>query len=324
MTPFPLTLAGLGAGLPSRCVGNDELAQSIDTSDEWIKARTGISTRYIQTDDKAMSHLAIEAGKQALDKAQIKPNTIDLVVVATMTPDTYMPATACKVAHALGCTQAGAVDINIACSGFLYALLTSAAQLQSGHAKRILCIGGDTLSRITNWADRRTAVLFGDACGAAVLTLEGDGELLGWDYGADGSQGPALAIAAGPGIPSQSAEDYKVTMDGRAVFRFATQTLVKTSERALEMAGIDITDIDLIVPHQANKRILDAAAKKWNIPIEKFMINLDRFGNSSAGSIPLALFEAVENGRIPGGGHVLLCGFGGGLSWASLVLKWTN
>lgn len=324
MTSFPLTFAGLGAGIPTRVVSNDELAGKIDTSDEWIRARTGITTRRIVGDDTAMSHLATDAGRGALARSGFDPETIDLVVVSTMTPDTFMPATACRVANALGCFKAGALDINIACSGFLYGVITSAAQIGSGRARRVLCIGGDTLSRITNWEDRRTAVLFGDGAGAAVLTNEGDGQLLGWDYGADGTASESLNIRAGPGIPSDDPHHYKVEMDGQAVFRFATSAMTKSSERALAMAGMTLADVDLIVPHQANRRILELAAKRWKLDLGRFVLNLDRYGNTSAGSIPLALWEAQEAGRIPPGGLVLLTGFGGGLSWASVVLRWTT
>lgn len=324
MTAFPLTFAGLGAGVPSRAVTNDELATRLETSDEWVRARTGIVERRILEEDKAMSDLGILAGRGALERSGFAPDSIDLVIVSTCTPDTFMPATACRVANALGCSNAGALDINIACSGFLYGVITSAAQLGSGHAKRVLCIGGDTLSRITNWDDRRTAVLFGDAAGAAVLTSQGDGQLLGWDFGADGAAAGSLSIKAGPGKPSKVAADYKVEMDGQAVFRFATSAMAKSSERALAMAGLTLADVDLIVPHQANRRILEMAAKRWGLDLGRFVLNLDRYGNTSAGSIPLALWEAQEAGRIPPGGLVLLTGFGGGLSWGSVVLRWAG
>lgn len=324
MNAFPFTFAGLGAGIPSRVVTNDELAGRLDTSDEWVRARTGIVERRILEDDKAMSDLGIMAGRTALERSGFAPDTIDLVIVSTVTPDTFMPATACRVANALGCHQAGALDINIACSGFLYGVITSAAQLGSGQARRVLCIGGDTLSRITNWDDRRTAVLFGDAAGAAVLTSEGDGQLLGWDFGADGASSNSLFVEAGPGRPSNVAADYKIQMDGQAVFRFATSAMAKSSERALAMAGLTLADVDVIVPHQANRRILEMAAKRWGLDLNRFVLNLDRYGNTSAGSIPLALWEANESGRIPPGGLVLLTGFGGGLSWGSVVVRWPS
>jgi 3-oxoacyl-[acyl-carrier-protein] synthase-3 len=324
VTSFPLTFAGLGAGIPQRILTNDELAERIDTSDEWIRGRTGISSRRILEEGKAMSDLGTEAGRGALQSSGFEPESIDLVLVATMTPDTYMPATACRVAHALGCHKAGALDINIACSGFLYGVITSAAQIGSGMARRVLCIGGDTLSRVTNWDDRRTAVLFGDAAGAAVLTGEGDGRLLGWDFGADGAGAASLMIKAGPGIHSDNPNDYKVEMEGQAVFRFATSMMAKSSERALAMAGFGWSDIDLIVPHQANRRILEMAAKRWSLNLDRFVMNVDRYGNTSAGSIPLALWEAQQEGRIHPGSLVLLTGFGGGLSWASVVLRWSG
>lgn len=316
-----LSIIGLGAGVPERIVPNAELAESLDTSDEWIRTRTGIGARRIQAPDKAVSHLAIDAGRQALANSGVSPDSIDLVLMSTMTPDTYMPATACRVASALGCHKAGALDLNIACSGFLYGLLTTAAQLQSRRATRALVIGGDALSHITNWTDRRTAVLFGDGAGAVVVSNECDGKILGWDYGAAGNT-EALVIPAGPSKPSTEPNDYKVFMDGRAVFRFATNTMIESSARTLEKAGLAIEDIDVVVPHQANRRILESAAKKWGMPLEKLVLNLDRYGNTSAGSIPLALHEASEDGRIQPGNNVLLAGFGGGLSWGSLLLRW--
>lgn len=322
MTALPLTILGLGAGVPTQKVTNDDLSARMDTSDEWIRERTGILSRYILPGDKATSHLAIEAGEQALLEAGLSADIIDLVLVATMTPDTFMPATACRVAHALGCHQAGALDLNVACSGFLYGLITSAAQLASHRARHILCIGGDTVSRLTDWNDRRTAVLFGDAAGAAILSGDGNGELLGWDFGADGNSAASLSIKAGPGLPSDDPIDYKVSMDGKAVFRFAAAAFVASSERALTMAGVGLEQVDVIVPHQANRRILEIAAKRWGLDPRRLVVNLDRYGNTSAGSVPLALLEAHRDGRIRPGNIILLSAFGGGLSWASAVLRW--
>ncbi len=324
MKSLPLSLIGLGVGLPDRQVGNEELASGLETSDEWIRSRTGISSRYLQPEDQGVTPLTIQAGRAALEKAGIGPEEVDLVVVATVTPDAFMPATSCRVAAALGCSNAGAFDLNVACSGFLYALLTSAAQLHAAKLRYVLCIGGDAVSKIVDWKDRRTAVLFGDGAGATVLSREGSGRLLGWDYGIDGSLSESLHIPAGPSRPSSVPSDYKVKMDGRAVFRFATQILVESSHRALERAGLKVTDLDLIVPHQANRRIIEGAAKKWKVPMERFLVNVDRMGNTSAGSVPLALAEAEASGRVPPGGKILLSGFGGGLSWASLVLQWKS
>jgi len=320
--PISLTFAGLGKGIPQTVVTNQDLAESLDTSDEWITARTGIKSRRILEDDKALSYLAIKAGRQALEMAGLPASDIDLVIVATVTPDTFMPATACRVAHALGCQNAGAFDLNIACSGFLYGILTTIAQMESGLVQNVLLIGGDTLSRIVDWTDRRTAVLFGDCAGAAVLTRRGAGQILGYDYGADGSAGSALKIEAGPSNPSDCDKDYKVTMDGRAVFRFAAGAIVNSCRRSLDMAGLTIDDVDLIIPHQANLRIIESAAKKLRCPIDKFFMNLDKYGNTSAGSIPVALTEAHEEGRLQPGSRVLLTGFGGGLSWGSVLLGW--
>lgn len=322
MNPISVTISGLGVGLPDRSVTNSELATRLDTSDEWITARTGIRARRVLTSEKALSHLAIEAGQTALQTSAAKPEEIELVIVATVTPDTFMPATACRVAAALGCHKAGAFDLNIACSGFLYGLLTAVAQMESGLASKVLVVGGDTLSRIVDWDDRRTAVLFGDAAGAVVLEKGGNGVLLGYDYGADGSSASALAIAAGPSAPSDNPRDYKVTMDGRAVFRFASNVLVDSCQRSLEKAGVPIEDVDLVIPHQANLRILESASKRLGIPMDRFFVNLDRYGNTSAGSIPVALYEAHAKGRVKSGAKILLAGFGGGLSWGSILLEW--
>ena len=240
MTPIPVSIAGLGLGLPDKIVTNSDLAQSLDTTDEWITARTGIRERRILDASEALSTLAIRAGQEALNISGVSPEDVGLVVVATCTPDTFMPATACRVAAAVGCHHAGAFDLNIACSGFLYGLLTSISQMESQGIENVLLVGGDTLSRIINWKDRRTAVLFGDSAGAVVLRRAGNGVLLGYDYGAEGASGKALAIAAGPSCPSTKPEDYKVTMDGRSVFRFAANILVESSRRSLKMAELSI------------------------------------------------------------------------------------
>lgn len=324
MTPIPLTVRGLGLGLPERVVSNLDLAKTLETSDDWITGRTGIKERRILEDDQALSHLAIQAAAAALEDSQLSPSDIDLVLVTTLTPDTFMPATACRVAHAIGCSRAGAMDLNIACSGFLYGLITAASQISSGMAENVLVVGGDTLSRIVNWEDRRTAVLFGDSAGAAVVSAHGDGFMLGYDYGADGSGGAALRIDAGPSAPSDNPADYKVQMDGKSVFRFASNVLVDSSLKSLKMAGLKTEDLDLVIPHQANYRIIEAAAKRWGVSMDKFFLNLERYGNTSAGSIPVALVEARQAGRIAPGSRVMMTGFGGGLSWGSVLLQWPS
>lgn len=324
MRPIPLTFAGLGLGLPEREVSNQELAQGLDTSDEWISERTGIKVRRILESDKALSDLAVPAGREALRQSGLTPEQIGMVIVATVTPDTFMPATACRVASALQCHSAGAFDLNIACSGFLYGLLTAVSQMESQSIENVLLVGGDTLSRIVNWEDRRTAVLFGDSAGAAVLTRQGPGRLLGFDYGAEGRSADALMIKAGPSSPSTDHTDYKVTMDGRAVFRFAATILVESARRTLAQASVRVDEIDLIIPHQANLRILEAAAKKLEVSMDKIFVNLDRYGNTSAGSIPVALTEAYRAGLIKEGSKVLMAGFGGGLSWATVLLQWSG
>lgn len=322
MNPIPVTLTGLGLGLPDDVVTNEQLALSLDTSDDWITARTGIRTRRILEPEKALSDLATEAGRRALEASGLKAEQIGLVIVATVTPDTFMPATACRVANALGCSEPAAFDLNVACSGFLYGLLTAISQMKSQGIEYALLIGGDTISRILDWEDRRTAVLFGDSAGAAILKNSGPGALLGFDFGADGVAGGSLSIKAGPSCPSQDPKDYKVSMNGRAVFRFAANILVESSQRALQKAGLEVGEIDLVIPHQANLRIIESAAKRWKLPMDRFFVNLDRYGNTSAGSVPVALAEAVAEGRVKPGDKILLTAFGGGLSWASVVLLW--
>lgn len=297
-----------GTALPPKVVTNRDLEQTLDTSDEWIVERTGIRERRV---GGTTSGLAIEAGRQALDRAGWDPSTVDLVVLATTTPDQQVPATASTVQHELG-ISGGAFDLNAACSGFVYGLVAAHGFVASG-LSRVLVIGAETLSRITDWDDRGTAILFADGAGAVTLeAVDGPGQLLGWDLGSDGSARHILDADIGGYLE----------MDGREVFRRAVRVMVQSGTDALERAGVASSDIALVVPHQANIRIIESACSRLGIPMDKAVSVLDRTGNTSSASIPLALAEAADAGRIAPGDAVLLVGFGAGMTWASAVIRW--
>jgi 3-oxoacyl-[acyl-carrier-protein] synthase-3 len=301
-------VTGWGSALPEKVVTNSDLEATLDTSDEWIIERTGIRERRVGSTTGA---LAVEAGAAALARAGVDAADLDMVVLATCTPDQAMPATSAPVAHLLG-AGGGALDVNAACSGFVYGLVTAAGLVATG-LDRVLLIGSDTMSRITDWDDRGTAILFADGAGAVVLeAVDGPGDLLGYDLAADGS-GRHLLYADVGGYTH---------MDGREVFRRAVRMVVDSCERALERAEVAAGAIDLFVPHQANARIMDAAADRLGIDRQRIANVIDRTGNTSAGSIPLALTDASDRGRLPPGALTLLCGFGAGMTVASAVLRW--
>ena len=297
-----------GTALPPKVVTNHDLEQTLDTSDEWIVERTGIRERRV---GGTTSGLAIEAGRQALDRAGWDPSTVDLVILATTTPDQQVPASASTVQNELG-IAGGAFDLNAACSGFVYALIAGHGLIGAGMS-RVLLIGAETLSRITDWDDRGTAILFADGAGAVTLeAVDGPGQLLGWDLGSDGSARHILDADIGGYLE----------MDGREVFRRAVRVMVESGNTALERAGVTASDISLVVPHQANIRIIESACTRLDIPMERAVSVLDRTGNTSSASIPLALADAADAGRISPGDLVLLVGFGAGMTWASAVLRW--
>jgi len=301
-------ITGWGDALPDRVVTNDEFAARLDTSDEWIVARTGIRERRMGS---TTSELAVRAGRAALKSAGVDGADVDLLVLATTTPDQAIPATSAAVHHALGC-RGGAFDLNAACAGFVYALVTADALLGAGH-RRALVIGSETLSRVTDQEDRSTAVLFGDGAAAIVLESGATGDLvLSYDLGVDGSAASLLYADHGGHIH----------MEGREVFRRAVRTEMVSIERVLADAGIGPDDIDLFVPHQANVRIIEAVNQRVGITMEQTAVVLDRTGNTSAASIPLALAEAADAGRVSEGDLVLLSGFGAGMTWASAVIRW--
>ena len=301
---------GWGTALPEKVVTNDELSKTMDTTDEWIRERTGIERRHI---GGTTASLSIESGRKAIQMAGIDPLSIDALVLSTTTPDRTVPATSAAVQHGLG-LRCGAFDVNAACSGFVYALVTGHGLIAMG-MKRVLVIGTDTLSRITDWTDRNTAILFADGSGAAVIeAVSGPGQLLGWDFDADGSLEELLYAEIGGTLH----------MDGKEVFRRAVRIMVDSAEKSLKASGLTANEIDLVVPHQANVRIIEAACKRLDIPMSKTAIVLQETGNTSSASIPLALFDAVANGRVKSGDNVLLVGFGAGMTAASAVIKWNQ
>ncbi|MFM1777193.1 MAG: 3-oxoacyl-[acyl-carrier-protein] synthase [Actinomycetota bacterium] len=301
---------GWGTALPEKVVTNDELSKTMDTTDEWIRERTGIERRHI---GGTTASLSIESGRKAIQMAGIDPLSIDALVLSTTTPDRTVPATSAAVQHGLG-LRCGAFDVNAACSGFVYALVTGHGLIAMG-MKRVLVIGTDTLSRITDWTDRNTAILFADGSGAAVIeAVTGPGQLLGWDFDADGSLEELLYAEIGGTLH----------MDGKEVFRRAVRIMVDSAEKSLKASGLTANEIDLVVPHQANVRIIEAACKRLDIPMSKTAIVLQETGNTSSASIPLALFDAVANGRVKSGDNVLLVGFGAGMTAASAVIKWNQ
>jgi 3-oxoacyl-[acyl-carrier-protein] synthase-3 len=301
---------GWGTALPEKVVTNEELSKTMDTTDEWIRERTGIERRHI---GGTTASLSIESGRKAIQMAGIDPLSIDALVLSTTTPDRTVPATSAAVQHGLG-LRCGAFDVNAACSGFVYALVTGHGLIAMG-MKRVLVIGTDTLSRITDWTDRNTAILFADGSGAAVIeAVSGPGQLLGWDFDADGSLEELLYAEIGGTLH----------MDGKEVFRRAVRIMVDSAEKSLKASGLTANEIDLVVPHQANVRIIEAACKRLDIPMSKTAIVLQETGNTSSGSIPLALFDAVANSRVKSGDNVLLVGFGAGMTAASAVIKWNQ
>ncbi len=317
-----------GSYTPERVLTNADLEKMVDTSDEWIVTRTGIRERRIAAPDQAASDLAYEAAKKALAKANISAEQLDMIIVATVTPDTMFPSTACILQEKLGATKAGALDISAACTGFLYGITTAAQFIANGLYRYVLVIGVEVLSKITNYEDRNTCVLFGDGAGAAVLGPVAD-ELgfKAFELGADGSGGSLLYQPAGGSRRPACRETVEnnlhyIQMTGSEVFKFAVRVMNSATEAVLEKAGMDKEDIDLLVPHQANLRIIDAAVKRFGLSEDKVAINVDRYGNMSSASIPVALDEAVEAGRLKEGDTVILVGFGGGLTWGAALCKW--
>lgn len=326
----PVGIVGTGLCVPDRVLTNHDLEKMVETSDEWIVTRTGIRERRIADRTTATSDLAYGAAVEALKNAGITPQEVDLIIVATVTPDMLFPATACLVQGRLGATRAAAFDLSAGCSGFAYALSTGANFIAAGQYGTVLVIGADCLSKITNWEDRRTCVLFGDGAGAAVLREVPDGYgILGTVLGADGTGGDKLTIEVGGSRRPFQYEGGEtddggrfIRMAGSDVFKFAARIMPVAAEQVMAKAGIASDDVQLFIPHQANLRIITAAAERLHINMDRVFVNVDRYGNTSAASIGIALHEAVSQGRVTRDGVVVLVGFGAGLTWSSLVMRW--
>ena len=315
-------ITGLGVNAPARVVTNDDLAKFVDTSDEWIVERTGIHERRMATEDEALTDIALPAAREALADAGAEASEIDLLICATVTPDMMFPTSSALMADALVAPQAAAYDLLAGCTGFMYAVAQAYGMLASGLSRKALVIGGDVLSSILDWDDRSTLVLFGDGAGAVVMEPVDHGGFLGFELGADGG-GEHLQL---PGSGSRRFEhpEQMLKMNGREVYKFATRVLVSSAEAVLAECGRTIDEVDVYVPHQANKRIIDHAASKLGIPPEKIVINVDRYGNTSSGSIPLALADAAADGRLRKGELVLMTGMGAGLTWGSALIEWNQ
>jgi 3-oxoacyl-[acyl-carrier-protein] synthase-3 len=311
---------GVGSALPQRKVTNDELAQQVDTSDQWIVERTGIRSRYVASDGETTATLATEAARRALEHAGVAATDIELIVLATATPDQTFPSSATKVQATLGISDCIAFDVHAVCTGFLYALSVADSMLRSGNAKKALVIGAETFTRILDWEDRATCVLFGDGAGALVLSAEEtENGILATKLHADGRHNDLLFVDGGP---STTGTVGKLRMKGREVFRHAVVNLADVLNEVLEAAGLTAADVDWVVPHQANARILDATAKKLGLPPEKVVVTVDEHANTSAASVPLAFDKAVRDGRIQRGDIVVLEAMGGGFTWGAAALRY--
>lgn len=321
-------IVGWGMSLPKCVMTNDDWVELVETSDEWIRTRTGIVERHIAGEGESTLTLSLDAAQKALDVANVSPAQLDLIIVATVTPEHIFPATACLVQDRLGAVNAGAFDLSAGCSGFIYALSLAADSIRAGSCRHVLVIGAETLSRIVDWTDRNTCVLFGDGAGAVVVSAsETPGGILSSALGSDGSGGDHLILPAGGSkFPaSQETVEQKLhytRMNGREVFRFATRTMDKATRLACEKANVSLEDVTLFVPHQANIRIIKSAARSLKLDNDRVFTNLDRYGNTSAASIPIALCEAIEAERVHRNDHLVLVGFGAGLTWGAIVIQW--
>ncbi len=310
---IPVGIAGTGVSIPDKIITNVDMEKIVDTSDEWIKTRSGIEERRAAEAGQKASDLGAEAGLRAIKDAGLAPEDIDLVIVATITPDYHFPSTACAIQDKIGLTRAAAFDLSAGCSGFVYAMVTGAQFIASGLYKNVLIIGSETLTKILNWEDRSTCVLFGDAAGAVVLSPTEPGYgILASIMGSDGSGGELL----------MAGENGHLTMNGREVYKFAVRVMGDTAVKVIEKANLQPEDINCFIPHQANLRIIEAAAKRLKLPMEKVYVNVNKYGNTSAASIPVALHEARKAGIFDKGDNLVLVGFGAGLTWAAAALRW--
>ncbi|MEO1844596.1 MAG: beta-ketoacyl-ACP synthase III [Akkermansiaceae bacterium] len=326
---LPVTIAGTGSYLPEKVLTNADLEAMVDTSDEWITSRTGIKERRIAAEDEFTSHMAIKAARNALEQAELDPGELNLIIVATITPDTLTPATACYVQKSLGASSAVAFDISAACSGFLYAMKLAKRLISDGAFENALIVGAEKLSSFVNWEDRSTCVLFGDGAGAAVLRRaeDGDGEILATEIGTDGGQTHLLNIPGGGSacpITTENADKRLATlaMIGTEVFKHAVTRMRDCANLVIARSGLKAEDIKLVIPHQANLRIIDAIAKRLTVPKDRVFVNLHKYGNTSAAACAIALDEAHRSGRFGKGDHIVLVAFGAGLTWAAAAVRW--
>jgi len=326
---LPVTIAGTGSYLPERVLSNADLAEMVDTTDEWIVTRTGIKERRIAAEDEYSSHMGTEAAKKALEQAGLEPADVELIIVATITPDTPTPATACHIQQRLGASRAVAFDISAACSGYLFAMRIAKHLISDGAFKNALIIAAEKLSAFVNWEDRSTCVLFGDGSGAAVLrhAEPGEGEIVATEMGSDGNLTRLLRIPGGGSacpITAENADEHLNTlaMTGREVFKHAVTRMREVAERVIERAGFSADDIKLVIPHQANLRIIDALADRLSVPNDRVFVNLHKYGNTSAAAVAIALDEAHREGRFERGDHIIMVAFGAGLTWAAAAIRW--
>lgn len=334
MTPQPevrgATIVGTGMYVPDKKLTNQDFERMVDTSGEWIRERTGIIERRIAAPEQASSDLAFEASKRALEMAGLKAEDLDQIILATTTPDRFLPSCACTVQQKLGATRAAAYDVFAACTGFVYGLGLGRAVIGSGMADTVLVIGVETLTRIVDFSDRNTCVLFGDGAGAVILRpCEAGVGILSVEIKSDGELGDVLEIAAGGSRLPASAETVRdrkhfISMRGKKLFPFAVRTMEESLRNTLGQAGLAPSDLDLIIPHQANQRIIDALRERLDVPEEKVVMNIARYGNTSSASIPISLDEVVREGRVKPGDHLGLCAFGGGATWGATIVRWTR
>ncbi len=323
-------ITGWGMSVPESILTNDDLSKMVDTNDEWIRDRTGIRERRIVNEGQTTASLAVEASIKALQVANLRPTEIDLIICSTSTPEHIFPATACLVQDRIGATKAGAFDILAACSGFIYAINMAAQSIRSRSIQNALVIGSETLSRFVNWQDRNTCILFGDGAGAFVLQASDmPGGVLSAVMHSDGSGGDSLILQGGGSKHPATEATFRagkhfIEMDGKEVFRFATRVMAQATREVLDDSGIELDELNWIIPHQANIRIIEAAARGLKMPLERFIVNLERYGNTSTASIPIATVEAIEGGRLQPGNKVVFVGFGAGLTWGALAAEWTG
>lgn len=323
-------ITGWGMYIPEKILTNDDIAKMVDTNDEWIRDRTGIEERHIAAPDETCASLGAEAAIEALRVANLHPSEVDLIITATCSPEYLFPATACVIQDRIGAVNAGAFDLLAACSGFIYAIEMASQSIRSGSIKNALVIGTETLSRIIDWTDRNTCILFGDGAGAFVLQASDEpGGVLSSMMRSDGSGGDTLYVpAGGSAIPTslQTIQEglHFVKMNGREVFRFATRVMAKAAFEVMDKVNWKMDDVDLIIPHQANKRIIEAAARGMKVSMDRMFVNVQKYGNTSTASIPIATCEAVQEGRLSPGDNVVFVGFGGGLTWGALTMVWTG